>query len=193
MDKNFGLNKAQLEAVTAPMGPVLILAGAGSGKTRALTMRIVYLIKKLKIDPANILAVTFTNKAAGEMKERIMKLLGKDLRGLPTMGTFHSIGVKILRAEGILVGLTKNFVIYDNDDQESMLKDILIKFKVDPTKYKPSLFAHIIDRAKNNLEDPEDMPIDGSNKTFSQTARNVFTEYQQQLRANNAVDFGENI
>src|SRR3989344_6273521 len=108
MNKDFGLNKAQLEAVTAPMGPVLILAGAGSGKTRALTMRIVYLIKKLGLSPANILAVTFTNKAAGEMKERIIKLLGKPEKAssfklqassLPIMGTFHSIGVKLIRAE----------------------------------------------------------------------------------------------
>src|SRR3989344_3588147 len=103
--KDLGLNQAQLEAVTAPMGPVLILAGAGSGKTRALTMRIVYLIKKLKFSPRNILAVTFTNKAAGEMKERITKMLGKNLEGLPTTGTFHSIGVKILRIDGKLVGL----------------------------------------------------------------------------------------
>src|SRR6185436_21130213 len=109
MDKNLGLNVAQLEAVTAPMGPVLILAGAGSGKTRALTMRIVYLIKKLRLNPYNILAVTFTNKAAGEMKERIAKLLGKS--ELPTMGTFHSIGVRILRAEHKLAGLDTNFVI----------------------------------------------------------------------------------
>src|SRR3989344_2204728 len=115
MDTNSGLNSAQLEAVTAPLGPVLILAGAGSGKTRCLTMRIVYLIKKLNLKPHNILAVTFTNKAAGEMKERIAKLLGKDRLSGPTMGTFHSIGAKILRAEAHLVGLTSSFVIFDND------------------------------------------------------------------------------
>src|SRR3954469_18098084 len=126
MKDNVGLNDAQLEAVKAPMGPVLILAGAGSGKTRALTMRIVYLIKKLKFSPHNILAVTFTNKAAGEMKERIVKMLGKEVTGLPTMGTFHSIGVKILRAEFRLVGLDPNWVIYDNNDQETILKEILM-------------------------------------------------------------------
>ena len=112
--KDLGLNQAQLEAVTAPMGPVLILAGAGSGKTRALTMRIVYLIKKLRLHPRNILAVTFTNKAAGEMKQRVTKLLGKSLEGLPNMGTFHSIGVKILRVYGGLVGLDFNFLIFYN-------------------------------------------------------------------------------
>ncbi|HTL39445.1 MAG TPA: UvrD-helicase domain-containing protein [Methylomirabilota bacterium] len=189
MSENQGLNPAQLEAVTAPMGPVLILAGAGSGKTRALTMRIVYLIKKLKIQPYNILAVTFTNKAAGEMKERIMKLLGKDLLGLPTMGTFHSIGVKILRAEAKSVGLNQNFVIYDDNDQESLLKEILIRKRIDPTKYKPQVFASIIDRAKNNLEEPGDLEDD--DKSFSRTAKEVYAEYQTGLRANNAVDFGD--
>ncbi len=189
MKENSGLNQAQLDAVTAPMGPVLILAGAGSGKTRALTMRIVYLIKKLRIQPANILAVTFTNKAAGEMKERIRKLLGKDLTSLPTMGTFHSIGVKILRVEGKLVGLTNDFVIYDDNDQESLVKDILIEMKLDPTKFKPSLFTHIIDRAKNNMMEPDD--LDEKDKKFNQTARDVYKKYEEQMRANNAVDFGD--
>ncbi len=189
MKENFGLNEAQLEAVTAPVGPVLILAGAGSGKTRALTMRIVYMIKKLKIHPANILAVTFTNKAAGEMKQRIVKILGKQTDGLPTMGTFHSIGVKILRLDGGIVGVGKNFVIFDGDDQESLLKDILIRLKIDPTKFKPSLFAHIIDRAKNNLIEPED--LEEKDQKFSLTAKQVYQEYQEQLRANNAVDFGD--
>src|SRR5947209_7183566 len=118
------LNQAQLEAVTAPLGPVLILAGAGSGKTRALTMRIIYLIKKLGFSPGNILAVTFTNKAAGEMKERIAKLLNKRVESMPMMGTFHSIGARILRVDGMSLGLDRNFVIYDDDDQESLIKEI---------------------------------------------------------------------
>ncbi|MGE5392685.1 MAG: ATP-dependent helicase [Candidatus Saccharibacteria bacterium] len=183
-----GLNEAQLSAVKAPMGPVLILAGAGSGKTRALTMRIVYLINKLKISPENILAVTFTNKAAGEMKERVRALLGKKAAP-PTMGTFHSLGVRILRAEGKLLGYGDEFLIYDDDDQESLLKDVLLKMKIDPTKFKPSLFAHLIDRAKNHLEGPDD--IDEGDKPFSNMARNVYREYQEQLKENNAVDFGD--
>lgn len=182
-----GLNNEQLAAVTAPLGPVLILAGAGSGKTRALTMRIVYLIKKIGLKPENILAVTFTNKAAGEMKERMAKLLKKE--EIPVMGTFHSIGVRIIREQCHHLGLSKNFVIYDDDDQESLLKDILIEHKVDPTKFKPSMFAHIIDRAKNNLEEPEDM--EEGEKAFNKTARSVFTEYQRRLALNNAVDFGD--
>lgn len=182
-----GLNPAQLAAVTAPMGPVLILAGAGSGKTRALTMRIVYLIKKLGLRPENILAVTFTNKAAGEMKERIGKLMGK--QDIPVMGTFHSIGVRIIREQCEHLGLDKNFVIYDDDDQESVLKDILMNHKIDPTKFKPSMFAHIIDRAKNNLQEPAD--IDDGEKSFNVTARQVYAEYQEQLAKNNAVDFGD--
>ncbi|MBX4191663.1 MAG: UvrD-helicase domain-containing protein [Candidatus Doudnabacteria bacterium] len=184
--ENFGLNDAQLQAVKAPMGPVLILAGAGSGKTRALTMRIVYLIKKLGLNPKNILAVTFTNKAAGEMKERILKMLGKT--EMPMMGTFHSIGVRLLRIEYKYVGLDPNFVIYDSDDAESLLKDILLRLRIDPTKYKPSLFAHIIDRAKNNMEGPSDLP---DLTSFDKTAKKVFETYQEDLRKNNAVDFGD--
>src|SRR5262245_10220477 len=130
-----GLNQEQFDAVTAPLGPVLILAGAGSGKTRALTLRIIYLMEKMNINSENILAVTFTNKAAGEMKERIMKLLGKKNLSLPTMGTFHSIGLKIIREEGGRLGLTSNFVIYDSADQENLLKEIMMVHKVDPTKY----------------------------------------------------------
>lgn len=188
MKETFGLNEAQLAAVKAPMGPVLILAGAGSGKTKALTMRIVYLIKKLKISPENILAVTFTNKAAGEMKERVLHLLGKKAAA-PTMGTFHSLGVRILRADGKVLGYDNDFLIYDDNDQETLLKDILLKMRIDPTKYKPSLFAHIIDRAKNNLEGPDD--IEEGDKPFAQMARNVYREYQEQLKENNAVDFGD--
>jgi DNA helicase-2/ATP-dependent DNA helicase PcrA len=182
-----GLNQEQLAAVTAPMGPVLILAGAGSGKTRALTMRIVYLIKKMRLKPANILAVTFTNKAAGEMKERIAKLLHKE--ELPTMGTFHSIGVRIIREQSQHLSLDKNFVIYDRDDQESLIKDILMERKIDPIKFKPSLFAHIIDRAKNNLEEPSD--IDEGEKAFNITAKQVYEQYQNRIEKNNAVDFGD--
>jgi DNA helicase II / ATP-dependent DNA helicase PcrA len=184
-----GLNKPQLEAVKAPMGPVLILAGAGSGKTKALTMRIVYLIKKLGFEPQNILAVTFTNKAAGEMKDRIKKLLGKELALMPTMGTFHSIGAKILRSESKHFGLTPNFVIYDNQDQESLLKDILLRQRIDPTKYKPAMFASIIDRAKNNLVEPEDWGDE--DKKFNQIAHAVFLSYKEELQKNNAVDFGD--
>ncbi|MBI2607434.1 MAG: UvrD-helicase domain-containing protein [Candidatus Doudnabacteria bacterium] len=187
-----GLNPAQLEAVKAPMGPVLVLAGAGSGKTRCLTIRIVYLIHKLKIRPEEILAVTFTNKAAGEMKTRVAKLLGQRSGLRPMMGTFHSIGVKILRQEREKVGLTSNFVIFDDNDQESLLKEILSKLKIDPTKLKPALFQRIIDRAKNNLEEPEDIDDnDNYDRKFKDTARLVYQEYQDQLLKHNAVDFGD--
>jgi DNA helicase-2/ATP-dependent DNA helicase PcrA len=189
MSATEGLNQEQLDAVTAPMGPVLILAGAGSGKTRALTMRIVYLMGKLKIPAENILAVTFTNKAAGEMKERIGKLLGRKKVALPTMGTFHSIGVRIIRQDGNRLGITSNFVIYDDDDQENLLKEVLANLKIDATRFKPSLFAHIIDRAKNNLEEPDD--VDENDKSFGQMARNVYRDYQDALLKNNAVDFGD--
>ncbi len=186
MDKNFGLNEEQLTAVKAPLGPVLVLAGAGSGKTRALTMRIVYLIKKMGFLPQNILAVTFTNKAATEMKNRIIKLIGKS--DIPTMGTFHSIGVRILRREYKYASLDSNFLIYDSSDQESLLKEILIRLRIDPTKYKPSLFGALIDRAKNNLEEPEDLSTEDS---FDLKVKQVYELYQTELRKNNAVDFGD--
>lgn len=201
--EEFKLNPAQLEAVTAPLGPVLILAGAGSGKTRALTLRIVYLIKKLGIEPQNILAVTFTNKAAGEMKERIFKLMGSRRQGteisqaMPVMGTFHSIGARILRAESSYFGMRPDFVIFDDNDQESLLKDVLIDQKIDPTKLKPSLFARIIDRAKNNLEEPDDIfaegenTSDGEDKKFAKVARAVYADYQKRLQEHNAMDFGD--
>lgn len=182
-----GLNKQQLAAVTAPLGPVLILAGAGSGKTKSLTLRIVYLIKKLGLKPENILAVTFTNKAAGEMKERIGKLLAKT--EIPIMSTFHSLGVRIIREQAMHFGLDKNFVIYDDNDQESLLKDILMEMKIDPTKFKPSMFAHIIDRAKNNLDEPGD--IEPGEKAFNVTANQVYRTYQERLAKSNAVDFGD--
>lgn len=202
------LNPAQLAAVRAPMGPVLILAGAGSGKTKALTLRIVYLIKKMGVNPKNILAVTFTNKAAGEMKDRIIKLLktpsNSPLKGgekhtppfkegkgevLPNMGTFHSIGARILRGEAELIGLKKDFVIYDDDDQESLLKEILTEVNIDPTKLKPSLFGAIIDRCKNNLEAPAD--LETKDKGFTSKARRVYELYQKKLLDQNAVDFGD--
>jgi DNA helicase II / ATP-dependent DNA helicase PcrA len=190
---NLGLNPAQLKAVTAPLGPVLILAGAGSGKTRCLTMRIVYLIKKLNVKPQEILAVTFTNKAAGEIKDRIKKIFkiqnSKFKINIPTMGTFHSIGVRILRREHKLVGLSSNFVIFDTADQESLLKEILLKLRIDPTKLKPIMFARIIDRAKNNLEEPDD--VEEKDKKFTNTVQQVYREYQAELLKHNAVDFGD--
>lgn len=199
MKEDLGLNPAQLEAVTAPLGPVLILAGAGSGKTRALTMRVVYLIKKLGIRPEQILAVTFTNKAAGEMKERIIRLIGKsenrkpDIRhptsNLPTLGTFHSLGVRMLRENTQVLGYSSNFSIYDDDDQENVIKEILISERIDPTKFKPSMFAKIIDRAKNNLQEPKDLDV--GDKTFNKTAALIYKEYQKRLKQNNAFDFGD--
>lgn len=190
--EKFGLNEAQLAAVTAPMGPILILAGAGSGKTRALTMRIVYLIKKLRLSPQNILAVTFTNKAAGEMKERVRKLLGR--QDPPLMGTFHSIGARILRQNANLIGLERNFLIYDDQDCESLIKEILLELRIDPIKYKPAVFGAIIDRAKNNLKGPEEFYNDNDgdyDEKFLSIAKRVYEKYQEGLRKNNAVDFGD--
>ena len=126
-----GLNPAQLEAVRALDGPVLMLAGAGTGKTKALTARIVHLLRQHKARPNEILAVTFTNKAAREMKDRVHRMLGEVAEGMPWMGTFHSLSVKILRRHAELVGLKPNFTILDTDDQIRLLKQLILAANID--------------------------------------------------------------
>jgi len=153
------LNERQQEAVKVKEAPILVIAGAGSGKTKVLTHRIAYLIFQKKINPGNILAVTFTNKAAQEMKDRI-EFISKNIsnrnmmKGL-WMGTFHSICARILRQEIDILGYDKNFVIYDKGDQLSMIRRCLKALDLDSKKYSPNIISSIIDKAKNNLEDPE--------------------------------------
>lgn len=145
-----GLNEAQLKAVLNIEGPSLIIAGAGSGKTRVLTYRIAHLIKTHHIDPFNILALTFTNKAASEMRERIEKIVGNDAKNI-WMGTFHSVFAKILRIEGHLIGFPSNFSIYDTDDSKSLLKTIIKELNLDDKVYKPNVVYNRISGAKNRL------------------------------------------
>ncbi|OGE76993.1 MAG: hypothetical protein A3C85_04770 [Candidatus Doudnabacteria bacterium RIFCSPHIGHO2_02_FULL_48_21] len=186
------LNSRQKEAVTAPLGPVLVLAGAGSGKTRALTMRIAYLIKEKLFKPEEILALTFTNKAAGEMKERIAKLLPtsyKQQAGI-TMGTFHSVGLRILRMEieKLGGGYDRNFTIYDSDDSMRLVKQIVLELGLSES-FRPQVFSYYISAGKNKLIQPGEMSLD--NEYLEQSLSRVWKEYEKNLRENNALDFDD--
>jgi DNA helicase II / ATP-dependent DNA helicase PcrA len=188
-----GLNKEQRNAVTAPRGPVLVLAGAGSGKTRVLTYRIAYIIEQGWYEPNQILAVTFTNKAAKEMQNRIHQLLSgggsKKLTSQPTLGTFHSIGVRILRKHIARLGYAANFVIADSDDQLKIIKEILKDLSI-PKQYGPNLFRSYISSAKNLLQTPAqmDLALDGPLRDI---AAQVYARYQDFLFKQNSVDFDD--
>jgi len=188
------LNERQREAVKIEEALILVIAGAGSGKTKVLTHRIAYLIFQKKINPSNILAVTFTNKAAQEMKDRI-EFISKDIsnrkimKGL-WMGTFHSICARILRREIDILGYDKNFLIYDKGDQFSMIRRCIKALDLDSKKYSPNIISSIIDKAKNNLEDAELFEYNAMNY-FKKIAAKVYTQYQEELFENNALDFND--
>lgn len=197
------LNEQQQEAVKATDGPVLILAGAGSGKTKTLVHRIAYLISEKKIKPWNILSVTFTNKAAHEMKQRVELLLtgktsqGKAKRGpqtqsavLPIMGTFHSICVQILRREIELLGYKKGFTIYDSDEQLTLVKKILKDQGYDTKTIAPQAVHSLISQAKNELIEPDEY-ASSAQGFILEIAAKVYPVYQQELKASNAVDFDD--
>ena len=183
------LNPVQQEAVLQTEGPLLIFAGAGSGKTRILTHRVAYLIHEKKIPPWNIMAVTFTNKAADEMKERVIDLLGK--RGERVwISTFHSAGLRILRQHIHALGYRKDFVIYDERDQQSLIKEIMKDLEMDPRIFHPSHIRAEINRAKNDAIPAEGyiaQPFD----VFQKRVASVYERYEETLRRNNALDFGD--
>ena len=180
------LNPMQQLAVKHDTGPLLLLAGAGSGKTRALTHRIAWLIQQYKVDPWQILAVTFTNKAAGEMKARLEELLG-DSQGL-WVSTFHSACVRILRQEIEALGFNRNFTIYDDQDQERLLKVLLQELGIDEKQLKPRAVAAAIDRAKNKGVWPEQ--LEDHDYQAEQVTR-IYALYQERLKQANALDFGD--
>lgn len=187
MDLDKQLNPVQADAVRATEGPVLILAGAGSGKTRCLTYRIGYLIQEKKIAPENILAVTFTNKAAAEMKQRIEKLVGQKP---PWMGTFHAISARILRRDGHNIGIPVDFVIYDTDDQLSVIKGVCEKLDLNTKNFNPKTILGMISSAKNELVSPTEYR-GLARGLFQETAAEVYGYYQKALRDNNALDFDD--
>jgi DNA helicase II / ATP-dependent DNA helicase PcrA len=189
MDILATLNPAQREAVEAIKGPVLILAGPGSGKTRVITHRVAYLVKHCGISPHNIMAVTFTNKAAREMKERLEQLLGQAVEAL-TLGTFHAICARILRREGKAIGLESTFVIYDEDDQLRLMKQVLEELNLDPKQYAPQALRSTIGSAKSRLISPEDYAQRVSSY-FEEIVHRVYQRYQELLSQGQAVDFDD--
>ncbi len=185
-----GLNSAQLEAVRALDGPVLMLAGAGTGKTKALTARIVHLLRQHRARTHEILAVTFTNKAAREMKNRVHSMLGEQAEGMPWMGTFHSLSVKILRRHAELVGLKPNFTILDTDDQIRLLKQLISAANIDEKRWPARLLASLIDGWKNRALTPDRVPSSDAS-AYNNRGTELYEAYQDRLRTLNATDFGD--
>ncbi|CAM5734803.1 ATP-dependent DNA helicase PcrA [Streptomyces afghaniensis] len=184
-----GLNPEQKEAVKATDGPLLIMAGAGSGKTRVLTQRIAYLMVEKGVNPYNILAITFTNKAAKEMRQRIAAVLGGASEEI-WISTFHSMCVRILRKDIDRIGYNRNFTILDTTDQQSVIKGILKDRNIDPKKYDPRAILASISSSKNELVTPEEFAKTAGDY-FSQIVSDVYTEYQRRLRKNQALDFDD--
>ncbi|NML73200.1 UvrD-helicase domain-containing protein [Rhizobium sp. S-51] len=186
-----GLNPEQREAVETLDGPVLVLAGAGTGKTRVLTTRIAHILATGRAFPSQILAVTFTNKAAREMKERIGLLVGGAVEGMPWLGTFHSIGVKILRRHAEMVGLRSDFTILDTDDVIRLIKQLIQAEGIDDKRWPAKQFAAMIDGWKNKGLDPSQIP-EGDARAFANgKGRELYAAYQNRLKSLNACDFGD--
>ena len=186
-----GLNEAQKQAVLTTEGPVLVLAGAGTGKTRALTTRIAHILSQGKARPNEILAVTFTNKATREMKNRIGQMIGGTVEGMPWLGTFHAIGVKILRRHAELVDLKSNFTILDTDDTLRLLKQLLKAENIDDKRWPPRRLASLIESWKNRSLTPEKVP-NGESFAFAEgKGKELYHAYQARLKDLNAVDFGD--
>ena len=186
-----GLNDEQNAAVTADDGPLLLLAGAGTGKTRALTTRIAYKIATQQAWPSQILAVTFTNKAAREMKERIGHMLGETVEGMPWLGTFHSLSAKILRIHAELVDLRPDFTILDTDDQIRLLKQLIQAENIDEKRWPARQMAILIDRWKNRGWMPENVPEGEAGFFANGLGGKLYADYQKRLKILNAADFGD--
>jgi DNA helicase-2/ATP-dependent DNA helicase PcrA len=186
-----GLNPAQLKAVTHSGTPLLVLAGAGSGKTRVLTHRAAYFVQENLARPDQILLLTFTNKAAGEMKKRMSTLLpGSTFNQNLFAGTFHSFCCQLLRHHGQHLGIPPNFVIYDQSDQESLVKSILLDKNIDPKEFKPKSVLYFIEAAKNNFQHPDDTDLDTSGFWKSQAVK-IYRQYQKKLNEYHALDFND--
>src|SRR5450631_803960 len=185
------LNPEQREAVETLDGPVLVLAGAGTGKTRVLTARIAHILNLGRAHPSEILSVTFTNKAAREMKERVGKMVGQIVEGMPWMGTFHSIGVKILRRHAELVGLKSNFTILDTDDQIRLVKQLLELEKLDEKRWPARVFAMLLDGWKNRGLTPEQVPAGEAASFANGKGKKLYLAYQERLKTLNCADFGD--
>lgn len=192
MDLLGGLNDAQKEAALHTKGPLLILAGAGSGKTKTLTHRIALLVAEQKVWPSHILAVTFTNKAAREMRERLSGLLGQpnDRSFMPWMGTFHSICVRLLRMDGAAIDIPKNFVIYDEDDRKGLIKQVMKSLSISEKDMKPTAVSAAISSAKNALQDPEEYEA-SAHYPFQKNVAKVYKGYESRRKEAKALDFDD--
>ncbi|OYW44441.1 MAG: DNA helicase II [Sphingomonadales bacterium 32-68-7] len=186
-----GLNAPQRQAVLTTEGPVLMLAGAGTGKTAALTARLAYLVRTRRAWPSEILCVTFTNKAAREMRHRVAQLIGDAVEGMPWLGTFHSICARMLRRHAELVGLHSNFTIIDTDDQLRLLKQLIAEAGIDEKRWPPRQLAGLIDRWKNRGLNPDDLDTLDNEAYDNGKGRAMYARYQQRLISLNACDFGD--
>ena len=186
-----GLNPPQREAVLTTEGPVLVLAGAGTGKTAALTARLAHLIATRRAWPSEILAVTFTNKAAREMRERVARIIGDGAEGMPWLGTFHSVAAKMLRRHAELVGLQSNFTILDTDDQLRLLKQLVLAAGIDEKRWPARALAGLIDRWKNRGWTPAEIDAGESEAYANGKGAELYAAYQARLRGVNACDFGD--
>src|ERR1700736_3602485 len=188
-----GLNEPQKRAVTTTQGPLLIQAGPGSGKTRVITHRIAYLVQHEEVSPWHILAVTFTNKAAKEMRERLEKLVGVNESKEMMIGTFHAICARVLRIEADYLaplGLNRSFVILDASDQATLIKRAIKEMNLDEKQYKPATMQALISRAKNDMQNPDQM-AERAAKYTEEVASRIYKAYQKLMRANNGVDFDD--
>jgi DNA helicase-2/ATP-dependent DNA helicase PcrA len=188
MDILDGLNPEQRMAVTAPDGPVLVLAGPGSGKTRVLTHRVAYLVSYQDVYPWRIMAVTFTNKAAREMRDRLVDLLGASAAGDLTLGTFHATCARILRREAPNLGINRDYVIFDTSDQLNVVKQAIRELNLDEKRYRATAVLNAISRAKNELIQPDDFR---AASYYEEAIRRIYERYQAILRASNAFDFDD--
>jgi DNA helicase-2/ATP-dependent DNA helicase PcrA len=189
MDLLQGLNPRQREAVTAPAGPSLVLAGPGSGKTRVLTHRIAYLIQDLAVPPSQIMAMTFTNRAAREMRSRVEVMVGPAIgREAVSLGTFHALCARMLRREAGHFPFSRDFVIFDDDDQVSLMRQVIKEMNLDPKQIAPGRVLGMISRAKNELIEPVDF---AANSYIGEVAKRAYERYQHQLLQNNALDFDD--
>ena len=186
-----GLNDPQRDAVLTTEGPILVLAGAGTGKTAALTRRLAHLVYSRRAWPSEILCVTFTNKAAREMRERIATIVGERFEGMPWLGTFHSISAKMLRRHAELVGLKSNFTILDTDDQLRLLKQLIQAAEVDDKRWPARMLASLIDQWKNRALNPGDIDANESERYANGRGQEFYAAYQARLKALNACDFGD--
>ena len=184
------LNREQKEAVLCTEGPLLILAGAGSGKTRVLTYRIAHLIDECGVNPWNILAITFTNKAAGEMRERVDKIVGYGSESI-WVSTFHSTCVRILRRYIDRLGYDTNFTIYDMEDQKTVMKNVCSRLQIDTKMYKERMLLSVISHAKDEYISPNEFKLDAQGDYRQQKIAEVYLEYQNELKKNNALDFDD--